>query len=153
MLPPSIGELCDETLTAEQQLERSVRSWVKVACAATNALYQCKQSGHGRKPGKMHIRALEDMQNKVRRFLEGVDVVDGNFSGVVEDLKTKRISYTGEGVSQPHPLSVQQIIKGLPPAGHSFPKGARSVHGGKPAGSPGAGVRPGKLPRHSKGPQ
>ena len=118
VLAPSLDELGDDGSTTEQRFELSVRCWVAIGCAATNVLYQCQQSGCGRKPGKVHVRALEDMSNKVRRFLCGVEVSEGSFATAVEELKTKRVSYSGEEISQPHPLSVRQIIKGLPPIGH-----------------------------------
>ena len=33
-------------------------------------------------------------------------------------MKSKKLSYTGEEIAQPHPLTPNQIVKGLPPVGH-----------------------------------
>ncbi|CAL1164317.1 unnamed protein product [Cladocopium goreaui] len=118
VLLPDEKELRNDELPAAQQFDLGVRCWVAVGCRATNALYQTAQSGLSRKPGKVHVRALEDMTNKVKRFLEGAGPMDGTFNEAVAELKTKRISYTGEEIAQPCPLSVSQIIKGLPPVGH-----------------------------------
>lgn len=36
----------------------------------------------------------------------------------VEELKSKKLSYSGEEIAQPHALTPEQILKGLPPVGH-----------------------------------
>lgn len=96
----------------------AARCWLGCACAALNAYYGCGHKDPVRKPGKVHERALEALKNKICRFLQG-DVSNGvTFLGVVADLKEKRVSYTGEEVSQPYPLSAEQIEKSLPPVGH-----------------------------------
>ena len=58
------------------------------------------------------------MEDKVERFLRGEKPMGTTFEEVVADVKCKRASYAGEEISQPYPLSVSQIIKGLPPVGH-----------------------------------
>ena len=105
-------------LSAAARFDLGVRCWVAVGCRATNALYQSAQSGLSRKPGKVHVKALADMTSKIKRFLEGAGPIEGSFRGAVEELQTKRVSYTGEEISQPCPITVNQIIKGLPPIGH-----------------------------------
>ena len=92
--------------------------WLGCACVALNAYYGCGHKDPVRKPGKVHERALEALKDKIGRFLQG-DVSNGvSFLGVVADLIEKRVSYTGEEVSQPFPLSAEQIEKSLPPIGH-----------------------------------
>ena len=115
---PEMLEECGDEQRAGDRFSLAVRSWVAVACAATNALHQCGRQGFTRKPGKVHVRLLEDMEGKIGRFLKDETVVETSFSETVADLKSKRVSYAGEEVSQPHPLSCEQIIKGLPPVGH-----------------------------------
>lgn len=51
-------------------------------------------------------------------FLNDECPVDFSFDDVVKDSKEKKISYTGEELSQPLPLSKAQIEAGLPPPGH-----------------------------------
>ena len=115
---PSDEEFRDNELSAAARFDLGVRCWVAVGCRATNALYQSAQSGLSRKPGKVHVKALADMTSKIKRFLEGAGPIEGSFRGAVEELQTKRVSYTGEEISQPCPITVNQIIKGLPPIGH-----------------------------------
>ena len=117
MLPKEEDIVGDEA-RAGRNLKVAVQSWLALACSATNRLYQCEHSGRARKPGKVHVRLLEDMGCKIERFLEGDSDFDGSFSQIVEDLKSKRVSYTGEEIAQPFPLSREQIEKSLPPRGH-----------------------------------
>ena len=98
--------------------EFSVECWVGCACTALNAYYGCGHAEPSRKPGKAHKRALEVLRDKVHRFLKGDTKTGINFKLAVEDLKQKRVSYTGEEVSQPFPLSAEQIQGSLPPEGH-----------------------------------
>lgn len=116
--PPAEDEIAGYEACTEGQLELAARCWVAVASAAINTLYGCTRQGLGRRPGKVHLRAQGDMKEKICRFLEGETPHDLCFEGVVKDLKSKRVSYTGEEISQPFPLSCEQIIGGLPPVGH-----------------------------------
>ena len=52
------------------------------------------------------------------RHLEVLPMPEGAALGDGEELKGKRISYTGEELSSCHPLSLDQVVPGLPPAGH-----------------------------------
>lgn len=61
---------------------------------------------------------MVDLEQKIVRFLGDKPLLRVNFVDVVEDLKSKKVSYSGEEVLQPHALSVKQIEKGLPPPGH-----------------------------------
>ena len=83
-----------------------------------NALYGYPNEGWTRQPGKIHAAVLEGLKGKVRRFLLGAPAPEICFDDVVRDLKEKKVSYTGEEISQPHPLSAEQIEGGLPPKGH-----------------------------------
>ena len=102
----------------EENYRLAIQCWTALGCASINSLYKCPRQGFGRKPGKVHARALADMEEKIDRFLKGEKTPNFCFEEVVTEMKTKRINYAGEEVSQPHPLSVSQIIKGLPPIGH-----------------------------------
>lgn len=58
------------------------------------------------------------MYLKIERFLKRDTVFGVLFEEVKKEVKEKKVSYTGEEVSQPLPLSVDQIVGGLPPRGH-----------------------------------
>ena len=117
IIPDDIMMDGDET-TAEERFRLSVRWWTALGCASINALYKCPRQGFSRRPGKVHTCALRDMEDKVERFLKGEKPMGTTFEEVVADVKCKRVSYAGEEISQPYPLSVSQITKGLPPVGH-----------------------------------
>ena len=67
---------------------------------------------------EVHKAALAGLRSKIQRFLIGEVPSKLGFSDVIEEIKTKRVSYTGEEISQPLALSMEQIEKGLPPAQH-----------------------------------
>ena len=92
--------------------------WVGLGCIALNALYGAPQEGRTRRPGKVHMAALADMKSKITRFLAGESPVSFSFEDVVEDIRSKKVSYTGEEIQQSHQLTGEQIIRGLPPKGH-----------------------------------
>ena len=89
----------------------SIECWLAVSCRALNLLYGCCKDARDRKDGKVHAAALNGMRDKLKRFLAG-DQHPGShsFLDVTKDLREKRISYTGEEISQPLPLSVSQIL-------------------------------------------
>ena len=104
--------------TADQRFSLAVRCWVALCCGAANVLYRAPRQGIGRRLGKVHVAMVADMEGKISRFLEGETPADVSFEEAVADLRSKRISYSGEEVAQPYPLSASQIIKSLPPKGH-----------------------------------
>ena len=96
----------------------SVECWVALSCAALNCLYGFKRRAGERRPGKVHTVALEGLKGKVTRFLSGDGSFPFSFGDVVQELKERRVSYSGEEVSQPMALTAEQILKSLPPLGH-----------------------------------
>eukprot|EP00435_Cladocopium_sp_Y103_P016983 s2158_g4.t1 len=96
----------------------SVRCWVASICAALNSLYGCGCPKTGRSPGKVHVAALNGLQEKVERFLAGDGPVPFRFEDVVEELKCRKVNYVGEEVAPPCQLTCGQILKSLPPLGH-----------------------------------
>ena len=98
--------------------EFSVECWVALSCVALNCLYGFKRQSPERRPGKVHAAALEGLRSRIRRFLTRDDPARFSFDEVVRELKERRVSYTGEEVSQPVALTAGQISKSLPPKGH-----------------------------------
>eukprot|EP00435_Cladocopium_sp_Y103_P028366 s1320_g7.t1 len=96
----------------------SISCWLAVACAALNAYYGCAEPVTSRVGGKVHDCALSALRVKIERFLSSETPHLSCFSQVCQELSEKRVSYTGEEISQPHPLTVDQILKSLPPVGH-----------------------------------
>lgn len=92
--------------------------WVGLGCTALNALYGPPQEGRTRRPGKVRTAALAEMKSKINRFLAGESPVSFLFEYMVEDIKSRKVSYTGEEIQQPRQLTGEQIIRGLPPKGH-----------------------------------
>eukprot|EP00435_Cladocopium_sp_Y103_P000532 s2010_g1.t1 len=99
-------------------IDFSAECWLACVCTALNNYYGCPEGGMNRKPGKVHSVALEALLDRIKRFLQGETLGAVCFGDAVADLKLKRVSYTGEEVSQPYPLTAVQIEKSLPPVGH-----------------------------------
>lgn len=66
----------------------------------------------------MHKSALLALKDKIVRFISSETPLLVDFREVCKELEEKRISYTGEEISRPHSLSVEQILKSVPPVGH-----------------------------------
>lgn len=96
----------------------SVECWRCVSCAALNTYYGCSFSLTGVRAGKIHGAVRRNMVQRIERFLKHDSQFGFSFEEVVKDLHEKRISCTGEEVTQPLPLTVNSIIDGLPPRGH-----------------------------------
>ena len=84
----------------------------------TQLLVRFQATEPGASPGKVHAAALEGLRSRIRRFLTRDDPARFSFDEVVRELKERRVSYTGEEVSQPVALTAGQISKSLPPKGH-----------------------------------
>ena len=82
-------------------MEQAVSCWAALGCAALNAHYGLPEEGKRRRPGKVHISALENMRGVIKRFLLGEEKIDFSFADVVSDLKGKKVSYSGEEIQQP----------------------------------------------------
>ena len=96
----------------------AVKCWRAVSNAALNAYYGCPFTLTGVRAGKVHAAARRNMYQKLERFLKHDRDFGICFDDVKKEVKEKKVSYTGEEVSQPLPLSVNQIVGGLPPRGH-----------------------------------
>lgn len=103
---------------SRSSLDFSKQCWVALSCTALNALYGSASDGLGRTPGKVHAAVLEGMRERVGRFLEGEADVPLSFNDVVKELRERKLSYTGEEITQPRELSPEQIVGSLPPPGH-----------------------------------
>lgn len=106
-------------LGAAEMKALAVDCWLGVACAAINKLYGCRPAVSDRRPGKTHRAALGALRDKIDRFLSGeAPKTTLLFSQVIEEIKERKVSYSGEEIAQPFPISEEQIKKGLPPLGH-----------------------------------
>ena len=99
----------------------AIDCWVALGCVAINRLYgvTCAET---HRAGKIHVAVLAELRNKIDRFLRGNCSQTVVFSETVSELKSKKLSYTGEEIPQPHALTPEQILKGLP-----RPKGLMST--------------------------
>ena len=115
---PSFSSLKGLLRAAPDEIGLSVDCWLAVSCAAINGLYGCTEDGTNRQPGKVHKAAMSALRDKIRRLLTSEVKTEVSYEETIRDLKLKKVSYTGEEISQPFPVSVEQIKKGLPPVGH-----------------------------------
>lgn len=101
-----------------ERLDLGVDCWVGLGCVAINRLYGHPNVGPSRPSGKVHEAVVASLRDRVSRFLAGDKVAPFSFDDAVKDLKEKRLSYSGEEIQQPHAISCEQILQGLPPPGH-----------------------------------
>lgn len=87
--------------------------WLKVACVALNWYYGFPNHREPTSQKKVHAAVKKDMMGKISRLLDGDRDYGITMEQVAEEIKLRRISYTGEEVSQPIPLTVDQIVGGL----------------------------------------
>ena len=66
----------------------------------------------------MHKAVHENLLSRIDRFLKGDQLFGFSLKDVAAEVREKRLGYCGEEISQPHPLTVSQIIRSLPPQGH-----------------------------------
>ena len=93
-------------------------SWLAVVSAALNSFYGCDFSPSADRVGKVHRAVRENLLSRIDRFLRGDQLFGFSFNEVAAEVREKRLGYCGEEISQPHPLTVSQIIHSLPPQGH-----------------------------------
>ena len=121
VLPVSICNADGWSLSDPSHIEFSELAsdcWLGVCCAALNSYYGVTFSPDLSRGRKIHEAVLRNLRDKIDRFLKGDSPCSVGFDHVVASLKERRISYTGEEISTPLPLSSSQIIQGLPPRGH-----------------------------------
>ena len=98
--------------------ESMIQCWIGNSCNALNRYYGFHLEPPRSRRGKVHAAIELDMRDKIGRFLSTEVPVGFSYEDVIVELKERKISYTGEEIVQPSQLSVEQIIRGLPPKGH-----------------------------------
>ena len=94
------------------------RDWLRLAALALNSLNGEKGPIPSERKSKQVSNVLKSLHERIGRFLS---CCKGEFldpEAVWEDIKTKKLSYEGEEISKPHPLTLEQIQKSVPPLGH-----------------------------------
>ena len=109
-----------ESSQADPHLEEQpgARAWAELGCFALNRLAGQKGAFPQRRSAERVIRVKANLEGKIKRFLASEGKADFCSRTLWSDLKTKQISYEGEEIGNPVPLTVEQILSGLPPLGH-----------------------------------
>ena len=94
------------------------KAWVPLICWTLNKLAGKREPFPRRRKSKQVVRVVEALRQRVERFLEGDVEKVWNCSALWEEIKKKRVNYMGEELSQPEPLSLEQIQQSVPPKGH-----------------------------------
>eukprot|EP00435_Cladocopium_sp_Y103_P049961 s280_g15.t1 len=96
----------------------AVQAWLNLLCLALNQLAGCKKKPPTHRKSAQVTRVLEALENRVRRFLRLFSPLSLDPLSVWKDLKEKKVSYDGEEFAEPGELTLEQILKSLPPEGH-----------------------------------
>ena len=94
------------------------KTWLHLAALALNSLNGEKGPVPRERRSLQVARVLNNLHERIGRFLKccGNETVDPE--SLWEELKNKKLSYDGEEVARPCPLTCQQIQSSLPPLGH-----------------------------------
>ena len=63
-------------------------------------------------------RVVANLRLRIGRMLSACGPANLDPLEVWEEMKSKKISYEGEEIGTPHPLTLEQVQKSVPPPGH-----------------------------------
>ena len=95
-----------------------VTAWCNLVSLALNRLAGWHGPYPAQRKGRQSDRAVQGIRDRAERFLRLFTGEPMNALKLWDELKQKRISYDGEEFSEPVPLTRDQILRSLPPAGH-----------------------------------
>ena len=95
-----------------------IDAWLALVCWTLNKLAGEKEPFPVRRRSKQVGLVVSNLRSRIRRFLSTDEGCFVNPFDAWEDLKKKQVSYEGEEVANPEPLSLRQIEKSVPPVGH-----------------------------------
>ena len=98
--------------------EWSSACWAMLACFACNTLVGAPVPFQSGKWSKLERELAASVTTAADRLLSHGDVSHCDFAGLEKDLKSKRVSYSGEEVGVCHSLSLEQVLPSLPPKEH-----------------------------------
>ncbi|CAK9077745.1 unnamed protein product [Durusdinium trenchii] len=110
----SLEQALDPTFAESWKLQ----AWQLCARVGLNAVSGSLQPLAEGRLNAIQNRAAASLTKSCGRLLELKGVHPCTADSVEDELKGKRLSYTGEEVSTCHPLTLDQVLPGLPPAGH-----------------------------------
>ena len=118
-LPVDTEALFSET-TQQSLKDQHRRAWTNLACHGLNRMAGEKGPFPRARGSEQVKRVVGSISERVEKFFEGFDegVEKPEIESLWQELLSKRLGYDGEEVSQPIPLSFEQIIPSVPPAGH-----------------------------------
>ena len=93
-------------------------AWVELVAVALNLLHGCAGPFPTHRRGRAVNKSLDILRDRVKRFLDQPSDPGMSIEDVWNDIKNKRISYSGEEVALAQPLSLEQIKQSMPPVGH-----------------------------------
>ena len=106
-------------LRSRENLEDSGADlWVQMCAMSLNRLAGVKDRAPVQRESKQVRRVLENLRCRIERFLRCSRQFNFEAEKIWSEVKTKKISYEGEEVSQPLELSYNQILASVPPKGH-----------------------------------
>ena len=109
----SSSEAASEAFAAEHGTE----SWTLLAVLYVNLLHGVRGVPKGRWRDA-DATAVSNLQAAVQRVLRLDVSVTRTVETVEKELSSRFVSYTGEEIPRMEPLSVDQVLPALPPAGH-----------------------------------
>ena len=93
-------------------------AWVQLCAMSLNRLAGVKDRAPVRRESKQVQRVLAGLEERVKRFLRCSGRMKPEGEKLWSEIKTRKLSYDGEEISQPHELTFDQIQQSVPPKGH-----------------------------------
>ena len=93
-------------------------AWLCLSTAALNAFFGAKPPFPQHRSGRAVKKCLAVLRDRIDRFLNQPLENSVSIQEVWDDISKKQINYSGEEVAMAQLLTVDQVIKSLPPLGH-----------------------------------
>ena len=98
--------------------EQCRHAWLQPVAAALNDLYGAPPPYPAHRGGRSVKKCLSVLGDRIDRFLTQEIESGIHFDAVWEDISNKQINYSGEEVAIAQCLTIDQVMKSLPPLGH-----------------------------------
>ena len=98
--------------------DQCLEAWLCLSTAALNAFFGAKPPFPQHRSGRAVKKCLAVLRDRIDRFLNQPLENSVSIQEVWDDISKKQINYSGEEVAMAQMLTVDQVLKSLPPLGH-----------------------------------
>eukprot|EP00438_Fugacium_kawagutii_P018907 Skav236693 [mRNA] locus=scaffold847:329297:333620:- [translate_table: standard] len=118
LFPLPVDFSVDHNAMACSEREAAASPWLPLVCHGLNTLAGCELDAPPQRKGQQHEWLRETLVDRINRFNGMFTPQSLEPSVLWSDFKNKKLSYDGEEISPPEMLTLDRILKTLPPPGH-----------------------------------